>query len=280
VISGLPVAVKTWLTAALSRPFAAVLHQLFTALHPWPRDLLDEAWHDRRKKDADLDPTRSSPVRRLISFVKKIARWARRGCVLFSGPLVAFGVPLIAWAIFRSELGLRAGGFALQVLGVWIVWVGIRGTRERFEVPSTWEQAKTWVASFPSWRGKVVQISGVAVGATAGGSARGYAWHGPGPDPSLEQRLDALEKNLRGVRKDLSAHQVETDKQAREQAEAMKREREEREAAAREIHEKIRATQTDGLTLIKAGVWWLLFGTICATFPQEIADAATRIGGQ
>jgi hypothetical protein len=51
----------------------------------------------------------------------------------------------------------------------------------------------------------------------------------------------------------------------------MKRERSAREAADIVIHEKIKETETGGLKLNAAGVWWLFSGTLCSTFPGEIA---------
>lgn len=79
------------------------------------------------------------------------------------------------------------------------------------------------------------------------------------------------------MRRDLSAFQTASDHRARAHAEEMKRERSEREAADNAIHEKIKETETGGLHLNAAGVWWLLSGTICSTFPGELADIVAWI---
>src|SRR5688500_13232541 len=73
-----------------------------------------------------------------FSYLKRLAAWLWQGGHIFSGPLIAIGLPLVTTWLFPTELGFRSVGFLLQVLGVWIVWVGIRGTREQFEVPGSW----------------------------------------------------------------------------------------------------------------------------------------------
>jgi septal ring factor EnvC (AmiA/AmiB activator) len=102
-------------------------------------------------------------------------------------------------------------------------------------------------------------------------SARAHVWSSVPNDATVEQRLAALEKNVRRVRDDLSGHEKEADDRARSHVEDLKRERSEREAADRAIHEKIKEAETGGLKLNAAGVWWLVSGTICSTFPGELS---------
>jgi hypothetical protein len=133
------------------------------------------------------------------------------------------------------------------------------------------------MASFPQIRGRVVVAAGSATVTLAGMSARAHVWSGVPDGASVEQRLEAVEKNVRRVHDDLSAHQKEFDDRARADANEMKRERTEREAADLAIHEKIKETETGGLHLNWSGVWWLFSGTVCSTFPQELADVVIRI---
>ena len=104
-----------------------------------------------------------------------------------------------------------------------------------------------------------------------GGSARASIWSGVPEGAAIEQRVEAIEKNVQRVRDDLSAHQGESDKRARAHDKELKRERAEREAADKAINEKIKETETGGLKLNAAGIWWLFFGTVCSTFPGELA---------
>jgi len=108
-------------------------------------------------------------------------------------------------------------------------------------------------------------------------AGRGYGWHGAGENPTIEKRLEAAEKNLENMRRDLSTFQTDSDGRFRANAEEMKRERTEREAADQAIHAKIKETETGGLKLNAAGVWWLASGTVCSTFPQELVEAVNWI---
>lgn len=208
-----------------------------------------------------------------VVYLRRLAAWFWQGCHLFSGPLIAIVPPLLIAQLWPDELGFRIVGFALQVLGAWIVWVGIRGTRKQFEVPGSWVQVKAWWSSYPRLRGRGVHVSVVAAEVRLDGmSARAYVWSGVPEDATLEERIGAAEKNLERVREDLSAHQQEADQRDRAQKDEMKRERAEREAADQAIHDEIKKTETGGLHLNAAGVWWLISGTVCSTFPEEIAD--------
>ncbi len=145
-------------------------------------------------------------------------------------------------------------------------------------MPGTWAQAKTWVSSFPRFRGRTVAgAGGITVGAALAGG-RGYGWSGVPEAATVEQRLDAVEENVRRVRDDLSAHQKESDDRARAHDDEMKRALADREAADNAIHEKIKEIGTGGLKLNSAGLWWLFFGTVCSTFPGEFASLCVASG--
>lgn len=212
-------------------------------------------------------------VKVVISHLKRLATWLWQGMHLASGPLVAFVPPLFVACLWPTELAFRSVGFALQVLGAWIVWIGIRGAREQFEVPGTWAETKAWWSSRPRLRGRAFTASASAGGyAIVGASAEVTVWSGTPDGATIEQRVDAIERNLVRVRDDLSLYRRKAKEQARTHEEELKRERAERQATDQAIHDKIKDTETGGLKLNAAGAWWLLSGTVCSTFPQELAD--------
>lgn len=189
----------------------------------------------------------------------------------FSGPLVGLGLPLAVALLVPGEFAFRAVGFILQALGVWVVWREVGETRRQFAVPTWWAETKSLVARFPGRRRLTLHASSGTILASMTLSARANVWSGVPDDASVEQRLEALEKNVRRVRDDLSAHQNESDTRARTHDEAMNRERAEREAADAAIHEKIKETETGGLHLSWSGAFWLFSGTVCSTFPGELS---------
>lgn len=102
---------------------------------------------------------------------------------------------------------------------------------------------------------------------------RAIAWSGVPNEATVQQRLEAVEKNVRAVREDVSAFQNEIDDWKRTQDEDMKRERTDRAAADDAIHRKMKETETGSLELNASGLWLVFFGTIYSTFPVELACA-------
>jgi hypothetical protein len=208
----------------------------------------------------------------LFSYLRRIAFWGLSGWYVYSGPLIGIGLPvLVAWNV-PNELSFRMVGFLLQLSGVVIVWIGIRGTRKNFEMPGTWAQAKAWLSSFPSYRGRTVVGGGAITSVASIGGGRLHVWSKVQEGATLEQRLEAVEENVTRIRDDLSAQQKESDDRSRAHDQALRRERADREAADNAIQAKIEEIETDGLRLNSAGLWWLFSGTVCSTFPGELAS--------
>lgn len=207
----------------------------------------------------------------VIQYLKRIVAWKWRVFLFVSGPLIAIGLPVIAALLWPTELGFRAVGFFLQVLGAWIVWVGIRGTRERYQVPGFFRQSKALLADFPRFRRHVTISAGSGTITLSGATGRAYGWHGVAEGAPIEQRVVAMEANLKNVSDDLHAHKEQSDDRDRANKDEMKRERAEREASDDAIHDKIKEAETGGLHLNWSGVWWLFSGTLCSTFPEELA---------
>ena len=74
-------------------------------------------------------------------------------------------------------------------------------------------------------------------------------WSGVPEGATIEQRVDAAERNLIRMREDLTAYRKASNEQGRKHEDEMKRERAEREAADVAIQEKIKETETGGLKL-------------------------------
>jgi hypothetical protein len=107
-------------------------------------------------------------------------------------------------------------------------------------------------------------------------TARGQSWNSVGPDASLEQRLEAVETNLKRTRDDLSRSQQEADENFRKHDAALEQEKDARAVADREIREKLQTAETGGLHVSAMGALWLLAGVIMATIPGELARLASQ----
>ncbi|MBT0964248.1 hypothetical protein [Denitromonas iodatirespirans] len=189
---------------------------------------------------------------------------------------LALGVIAVALAVslrpHTTEPVIRLTGLILQVLGIGTVIWGISETRALFGHPSFAAKAKSWFGRFPLLRRNVV----AAAAATSIGvdtcRARAYTTHGPGPNPTLDSRVDALEKNVDLIHERISSTEREMDEEFRKAGEALRNEEKARQIEDTVIREKLEATGTGGVHISAIGASWLFVGVVLSTAGVEIAE--------
>jgi hypothetical protein len=101
-------------------------------------------------------------------------------------------------------------------------------------------------------------------------SATGYLSHGTPTNPTLEDRIVALEANLQGVNERVDQVQREFHKEVVARDEALSSERQAREMEDTEIKQKLESVETGGLDVSMMGVVWLAIGLTFSTIPNEL----------
>ena len=167
---------------------------------------------------------------------------------------------------------IRLTGLVLQLLGIGTVIWGISETRVLFGHSSFAAKAKSWFERFPLRRRNIVLAVGAASLSAATCKARGYVTQGPGPNPTVDTRLDALEKNVSLIHERISGTQKEMDEEFRKTAEALKNEEQTRQAEDNAIRAKLEATGTGGVHISAIGASWLFVGVVLSTAGVEIAE--------
>lgn len=188
---------------------------------------------------------------------------------------LAVGVTAVALVVSLrpgvSEPVIRLTGLVLQLLGIGTVIWGISETRALFGHPSIASKARAWLGRFPLLRrSAVVSVSGVA-GLTATGRLHAVVTHVPGTSPTIDARVEALEKNISAIHERITQTQQEMDAEFQKTASATKREEQVRESEDRAILEKLEATGTGGVHISAIGALWLFIGVALSTAAQEIA---------
>ncbi len=211
-----------------------------------------------------------SHTRKTIAYLRALRFWFWESRVFWLAILGTVGVPVAVLVWWPHEHIIRYAGLGLQLAGIGTVWWGIREARKLFEHPTFWMQAREWFRRRPRYRGRVTGIAGSSLSVSTA-SGRLSVWSDVGPAATLEQRISALEKNLIGVRDDLTRFQNKTENDIRKQDEAIKKEQQARENADQEIREKLKATETGGLHISAMGALWLLVGVTMGTIPAELA---------
>jgi hypothetical protein len=190
--------------------------------------------------------------------------------------MMAVGLPVTASFWWPDENMIRRAGLVLQVLGICTVVWGIGKTRKLFGHPSFWRQARQrfhqWLHDRPKYRRNAVV--GVATGslAVAGARARASVWSNAGPDATPEQRMDALEKNLKRIMDNLAEFQENTFNEFAKRDDAIKQEQQTRAASDHDVRELLTVTETGGLNISMVGAILLLLGVAMSTIPAELGD--------
>jgi hypothetical protein len=194
------------------------------------------------------------------------ARYAWRAAAVICVALV------ISLRPHTSEQVIRFTGLVLQLLGIGTVIWGISETRALFGHKSITSEAKAWIGRFPLLRRDVVFAAVGGAACAAVGKGRAHVTHGPGANPTIETRLEALEKNVTSLHERISDTQREMDEEFQETAQVLKREEQARQAEDRAIREKLEATGTGGVHISAIGASWLFVGVILSTAATEIAN--------
>lgn len=204
-----------------------------------------------------------------LSWLRRFANW------LAGAGLAAIAVCVVAaffgWAIFgaHGEFANRVLGVALQLLGLITTGFGIRDTRRLFGRPTLLESVRRWLRALPPFQPKSVTLTAsAALGLGASGEA--YVSRGSGTG-SVEDRLAAIEENLKALREIVFAKAAALENKTRELKQEIQEETGQRTAEDRRIEMLMRSANTDGLWLAAVGLLWIAAGIVLATFPTELA---------
>lgn len=202
--------------------------------------------------------------------LKQIGPWLREPRhAWLSLSIIALAL-VVALGPLASEPVIRLTGLVLQVMGIGTVAWGISETRALFGHPSFASRLKEWLARFPLLqKNHVIAVAGIAMGA-ATGKARAYGTHSP-TSPTIESRIEAIEKNVTAIHERITHTQREMDEEFHKSAEALKREEQLRQESDGAIREKLEATGTGGVHISAIGASWLFVGVVLSTASTEIA---------
>lgn len=204
----------------------------------------------------------------MFSWVTRLLHWLARA------RLAAFTIAVVVVAVWVSflvhtEPAIRLAGLCLQLLGIAAAALGIRDTRRMFGKPSFLQSLRSWAASWPRFKPKAQHVS-VSGSVSIGSSASATVWQGVAPDATLEQRINALEANLKSVDGRLHSAEGVISTNERTFTSKLQQESHERGTQVAELHHKVEAASTDGLRLAAAGAFWLAIGVVLSTASPEI----------
>jgi len=148
----------------------------------------------------------------------------------------------------------------LQLIGVILVGIGLRDTRQAFnDLPTTLGAIKQWWFGRPRFRPQhhVIQAAAGSF-ATSFGAARTHV--SIGPNTPLEHRMTILEQQYVSLFDEVGTLSTEMKKRTDELSNALEVERSERQRADNTTHDQLRKAVAEGIPLGSVGVILFLLG--------------------
>ena len=206
----------------------------------------------------------------LLQRIRAIPPWLAEAKFAWYTLIVVIASGLIALRPGTSEQVIRLTGLVLQILGIGTVAWGISETRALYGHKPFYAIFVSWTMRFPLL-GRTIHLKGAMLSGSAtisGGRAHGTV--GVAPGATLEQRVDALEKNLPLIHARITAAEQDIDKKVQIVADKVSAEEAMRKSEDETLAKRLESTATGGVHISAIGAVWLFVGVILSTAALEI----------
>lgn len=214
--------------------------------------------------------TITTSMKNFYSWTKRIFYWFVDTHEFWITVVVVLGSLLFVFLKGADERAPRITGLFLQLLGIGTVAWGIRKTRILFNRPSLFKSICSEIKSLFRHHGREVHLE--AKGNTSGTfTGRSHIFSFASPEATIEERVAALEKNIKNIYTHITEIKTEMNENTRAQREELSLEREQRMHNFQKLNKKLEATETGGLNISAMGALWLSIGVILSTTAAEIS---------
>ncbi len=207
---------------------------------------------------------------------KALLPWLGEARYVWLALAVSIAALVIALRPGTTEPEIRLTGLVLQILGIGTVAWGISETRALYGHKPMFAIARGWLERFPLRRRNIVLGAAAIASASAFGRARGHVTHGTPPNPTVNDRLDALEKNIGALHDRIGATQKEMDEEVSKLKTSVSDEARQREQEDHGNRKLVEMTATGGVHISAIGAVWLFVGVILSTAGVEIAATLAK----
>ncbi|TIT66271.1 MAG: hypothetical protein E5W90_12995 [Mesorhizobium sp.] len=211
----------------------------------------------------------------MANFITRFGGWALwRPKLFWAGLILPLTIVGIATITARAELGVRAGGFLLQVAGYVFVAIGLSGVvRELVDVgplATIFGWVRGWWRDRPLLRRNVVvSATGTSTTSVSIGTAKIQA--NMDPNTPLEDRVAYLESAVELLRKE-HGEMADAMRVGMKGLEAkLADEAAQRRKAEADLLRRIKGAFVDGIGYDILGIWFFVFGNGVGTFAPELA---------
>lgn len=209
-------------------------------------------------------------IKRLLSWFKAFFDWLMEGKAVLMFFLVMLSVSILGFVTWQSETSIRTAGYALQLIGMIFAIRGLLGIRAHFGQPLLKVLFYEWLCRFPKWKRNNVIGVGAATCGVAVMRARVEVWAPDDPEKSLEERIEAIVRNLDKIRQE----QRQNSESIYDLKDSHEEHKKQVQAQTKKLEESLRtdfeSLHTSDLVTSLVGLAWLTVGITMSTLAPEI----------
>ncbi len=177
---------------------------------------------------------------------------------------------VLALGLWQSERAIRVAGLILQLAGILTVAWGIVGMWRFFGLGQPLAPVRAWLDRYPLRRRTIVAAAFDSVDFNDAASARGHTSWPLKPTSPMEERVEAIEKNIPLMQDRISRTQIELDDAVRMLQGELRNIATRSNEQVQHVHSQVRALGTGSLHISAIGALWLFTGSILGTASQEL----------
>jgi hypothetical protein len=220
----------------------------------------------------------------LVAYIKRGAseahRWVLGGNTVWLVLLLAAAIFIVFYLMpFALDKRVRWAGTLIELIGVTAVWISIERARFLFGKSSVFRGALTWLGEvrFIFIRRPTVNLSASAF-LGLGTSIATAVVRAHCQPKTAEERIDQLEKEMKGLRDSFEKVKQKIDQQKQELQAQIDREAAARQAADQGVSKKVEEGLIGDSPLELAGVFYVCLGLLMAHLSEEVAHFLTWFG--
>jgi len=188
------------------------------------------------------------------------------------GLLMVLAATLWGFVACHNEESIRIAGYVLQLLGMIVAVSGLLRVREHFDQPLLRHLALQWLKRFPRWKRSGYAIGGLPNIELSDVTGRAEAWNPDDPEKPIEQRIEAIIKNLYRVREEQREYAHSIDKLKESHEEHKNQVAEEQNNMKETIHSDLESLHASDVITSLVGLVWLTVGITMSTLAPELSQ--------
>lgn len=201
-----------------------------------------------------------------------IWRWLEEAKPIFMCALMILVVILYGFVVWHSEESIRIAGYSLQFMGMIFAIRGLLKIREHFGQPLLRQLSYQWIKRFPRWRRRsTILCAGTAHVVVSGMKARMEVWSPDDPEKPIEQRIEAIIKNLDRIHQEQRVHAHSIDELKKSHDEHKEQMVEDQSDMKETIRSDLETLHTSDLITSLVGLVWLTAGITLSTLAPELS---------